>query len=180
MEITLHFATQGTGIENTLYLKNPWIIKSCLLSAFIGGEFQHFSWRKASYRRRTQVEYYRKNTVWNYSHNTVLFRTASAVSWHTELCMKIALLHQSKYWRQVSSQCALKFAGGFLSALCYILFHHILLKRAHGNSPPFSPQAPQHSKIRSGARITTTCIINCRPWKQFCWDIRGRGAVCEE
>lgn len=41
---------------------------------------------------------------------------------------------------------AIKFAGGFLSAFSYILFHHTLLKEGSWKLTPFPPQVPQHAK----------------------------------
>lgn len=60
MQITLRFATQGFGIENTWYLKNPWIIRSCLLSALLyEGRVPTLLLKETSYRK-TQAENYRK------------------------------------------------------------------------------------------------------------------------
>lgn len=167
MEITLHFATQGFGIENMVSQKS-WIIKSCLLvHCFIRGEFQHVSWRKASYR--TPVDYYRKITACSYSHNTLLLlsHTISDVSWHTELCIKIASLQQSKCWRQVFLQCCIKVCWWIpFNFLLHPFPSHSIKEGSWKLTHFFSPNPSAfRGKIRFGARITTTCIVKCRLWE---------------
>lgn len=149
---------------------------------FIRGEFQHFSWKKASYRRKTQVKYYRKKNQLGFIRTTHSFNyLIQCLLFHDVQNFAPKLLSFSSQNTQGECPCnaTLKFAGGFLSASSYILLHYILLKEGSWKLTPFFPPKPFSiwRKLRFGARITPTCIINCRAWEQFCWDVRGRWQV---
>lgn len=97
--------------------------------------------------------------------------------------MAYRTLHQNCYTsaikilKTVSLQCCIKVCWWIWFSFLLHPFPSRSIKEGSLKLSTFFSPSPSalKRKTRFEARITTTCIINCRPWEQFCWDVRGRG-----